>query len=284
VQFVAKERIKEKFLTETVGEALRQAREARGISLAEAEEATKVRQKFLEALEQDDFGRLPGEVYRRGFLKSYAIFLGLDPEPLLARYRAQQAPAAPPEAAAPAISAPHVPAATPPIRPLARPLGPTTPFNMTIVWVPLLVIALLVASFFLYQRYGQPYSQRLWTLITRATPTPTAVPTPTLVPTPSPTPIPQPTATPAPSPTPTPVGLIVEVRLTEYTWLRVTVDDAVVFEGTMDAGTVRSWAGRNRVAVRSGNAGGTEITVNGVPKGPMGPPGQVVEQVWTRPQ
>ncbi len=80
-------------MTESIGEILRQAREARGISLAEAEEATKVRQKFLEALEQDDFQRLPGEVYRRGFLKSYAIYLGLDPEPLLARYRAQRTPA-----------------------------------------------------------------------------------------------------------------------------------------------------------------------------------------------
>jgi len=287
-------------LTESVGEALRQAREARGISLAEAEEATKVRQKFLEALEQDDFQRLPGEVYRRGFLKSYAIYLGLDPEPLLARYRAQRAPAEE-QKAAPGVSAPRTggtvesgppaaPATAAPIQPLARPLGPTTPFNTAIFWVPLLVIALLVAGFFAYQRYGQPYGQRLLAMFTRATPTPTFVPTPTSTPTPplpTPIPTPQPTATPALSPTPTaptPPGIVVDVRVLDRVWLRVTVDDAVVFEGVLEPVTVRSWSGRNRVAIKSGIPGSTYVTVNGEYKGAMGPPGQEpLELVWTKP-
>jgi transcriptional regulator with XRE-family HTH domain len=287
-------------LTESIGEVLRQAREARGISLAEAEEATKVRQKFLEALEQDDFQRLPGEVYRRGFLKSYAIYLGLDPEPLLARYRAQRAPAEE-QKAAPGVSAPRpggtvesgppaAPAATAPIQPLARPLGPTTPFNTAIFWVPLLVIALLVAGFFAYQRYGQPYGQRLLATFTRATPTPTFVPTPTITPTPplpTPIPTPQPTATPALSPTPTaptPPGIVVDVRVLDRVWLRVTVDDAVVFEGVLEPVTVRSWSGRNRVAIKSGIPGSTYVTVNGEYKGAMGPPSQEpLELVWTKP-
>ncbi len=299
-------------MTESIGEVLRQAREARGISLAEAEEATKVRQKFLQALEQDDFQRLPGEVYRRGFLKSYAIYLGLDPEPLLARYRAQRAPAEE-QKAAPGVSAPSAPrtggtvktgppaapAATAPIQPLARPLGPTTPFNTAIFWVPLLVIALLVAGFFAYQRYGQPYGQRLRALLTRATPTPTAtfhVPSSTLTPAPTPTwnaptrgavhglEPETPTATPAISPTPTPPGIVVDVRVLDRVWLRVTVDDAVVFEGVLEPVTVRSWSGRNRVAIKSGIPGSTYVTVNGEYKGAMGPPGQEpLELVWTRP-
>lgn len=280
-------------MTETVGQILRQAREARGISLAEAEEATKVRQKFLAALEQDDFQRLPGEVYRRGFLKSYAIYLGLDPEALLARYRAQRGAPAEAQKAAPEVSAPsapQAPAAAAPIQPLARPLGPTTPLNMAIVWVPLLVIALLVGGFFAYQRYGQAYGQRLLATFTRATPTPTAtfqVPSSTSTPAPTPTwnvEPETPTATPALSPTPTPVGVVVDVRVFDRVWLRVTVDDAVVFEGILEPMTVRSWSGRNRVAIKSGVPGSTYITVNGEYKGAMSPPGQEpLELVWTRP-
>lgn len=280
-------------MTETVGQTLRQAREARGISLAEAEEATKVRQKFLEALEQDDFQRLPGEVYRRGFLKSYAIYLGLDPEPLLARYRAQRGAPAEEQKAAPEVSppsAPPAPAAAAPIQPLARPLGPTTPFNAAIVWVPLLVIALLVAGFLAYQRYGQPYGQRLVTLFTRATPTPTAtfqVPSSTSTPAPTPTwnvEPETPTATPALTPTPAPPGIVVDVRVLDRVWLRVTVDDAVAFEGILEPVTVRSWSGRNRVAIKSGVPGSTYVTVNGEYKGAMGPPGQEpLELVWIKP-
>jgi len=199
---------------------------------------------------------------------------------------------------------PQAPAATAPIQPLARPLGPTTPFNTAIVWVPLLVIALLVAGFFAYQRYGQPYGQRLLAMFTRATPTPTAtfhVPSSTLTPVPTPTwsaPTrgavrglePQtptatpPTATPALSPTPTPVGVVVDVRVFDRVWLRVTVDDAVVFEDILEPVTVRSWSGRNRVAIKSGIPGSTYVTVNGEYKGAMSPPGQEpLELVWTRP-
>ncbi len=277
-------------MTETVGQILRQAREARGISLAEAEEATKVRQKFLEALEQDDFQRLPGEVYRRGFLKSYAIYLGLDPEPLLARYRAQRGAPAEEQKAAPEVSPPPTPAAAAPIQPLARPLGPTTPFNTAIVWVPLLVIALLVAGFFAYQRYGQTYGQRLLAMFTRATPTPTAtfqVPSSTSTPAPTPTQSlepPTPTAMPALTSTPAPPGIVVDVRVLDRVWLRVTVDDAVAFEGVLEPVTVRSWSGRNRVAIKSGVPGSTYVTVNGEYKGAMSPPGQEpLELVWTRP-
>ena len=67
-------------------------------------------------------------------------------------------------------------------------------------------------------------------------------------------------------------AVTVEVVLTLPSWLRVTVDDQVAFEGTLDAGVTRSWTGSRTVAMRSGNAGGTSVTVNGVSKGPAGRP------------
>src|SRR5438093_13046309 len=72
-----------------LGDMLREAREARGISLAEAERETKIRAKYLAALEDDDAGNLPGAVYARGFLHNYAQYLGLDAGEALDHYEKQ---------------------------------------------------------------------------------------------------------------------------------------------------------------------------------------------------
>jgi cytoskeleton protein RodZ len=79
----------------TIGEALRSAREAQGTSLDDAAVATRIRSSYLEALEQERFGDLGGSVYAKGFLRSYAGYLGIDPVPLLEAYRAQETPEAP---------------------------------------------------------------------------------------------------------------------------------------------------------------------------------------------
>lgn len=79
----------------TIGEALRSAREAQGKSLDDAAVATRIRPSYLEALEEEQFGELGGSVYAKGFLRSYAGYLGVDPAPLLEAYRAQETPEAP---------------------------------------------------------------------------------------------------------------------------------------------------------------------------------------------
>ena len=66
-----------------LGNSLRQARLQQGLSLTDAQKATKIRARYLEALEQERFALLPGAAYGRGFLCEYAELLGLDPEPLL---------------------------------------------------------------------------------------------------------------------------------------------------------------------------------------------------------
>ena len=70
-----------------VGEALTEARISAGIRLADAAAETRIRESHLLALEEEDFGRLGGDVYVKGFLRSYARHLGIDPEPLIATYR-----------------------------------------------------------------------------------------------------------------------------------------------------------------------------------------------------
>ena len=61
-----------------IGTSLRDARERQGIDLHQAELAVKVRAKYLRALEAEDFDVLPAQTYVRGFLRSYADYLGLD--------------------------------------------------------------------------------------------------------------------------------------------------------------------------------------------------------------
>ena len=63
-----------------IGYSLRAAREKQGIGLPEAEVATKIRVKYLRALEEEEFAALPADTYARGFLRTYAEYLGLDGE------------------------------------------------------------------------------------------------------------------------------------------------------------------------------------------------------------
>jgi len=61
-----------------IGNSLREARVRRGIEFAQAELATKIRGKYLRALEEEHFEVLPAETYVKGFLRTYAEYLGLD--------------------------------------------------------------------------------------------------------------------------------------------------------------------------------------------------------------
>jgi hypothetical protein len=69
-----------------IGNSLRAARERQGLGHAEIELATKIRSKYLRALEQEDFDVLPGDAYTRGFLRTYAEYLGLDGEIYVEEY------------------------------------------------------------------------------------------------------------------------------------------------------------------------------------------------------
>jgi len=71
-----------------LGALLRERREAMGATLAEVEIATRIRQKYLAALESDEWQLLPGEVIGRGFLRNYATYLGLDSTEVIERRRA----------------------------------------------------------------------------------------------------------------------------------------------------------------------------------------------------
>lgn len=70
-----------------IGKTLREARTRQGLSIHDAEDATKIRTRYLQALEQEDFEIIPGSTFVMGFLRTYATYLGLDADSLVDEYR-----------------------------------------------------------------------------------------------------------------------------------------------------------------------------------------------------
>lgn len=73
-------------MSPTLGEKLRQAREAQGISIREVADQTRISALYLECIENDDYRNLPGGIFNKGFVKSFAKYLGLDPQEALQDY------------------------------------------------------------------------------------------------------------------------------------------------------------------------------------------------------
>jgi cytoskeleton protein RodZ len=93
-----------------VGVILRQARNRRKVELVEVEAATRIRRRYLQAIESEEWEVLPGGVYTRGFIRTYAAFLGLDGDRLVEDYRVEVEGAGPAESgpeATPALARPR---------------------------------------------------------------------------------------------------------------------------------------------------------------------------------
>jgi cytoskeleton protein RodZ len=87
-------------MAETLGEKLRAAREARGISIRDVAEQTRIAPMYIECIENDNYKPLPGGIFNKGFVKSYARFIGMDEHDALQEYSrlmSQTDTGAPPE-------------------------------------------------------------------------------------------------------------------------------------------------------------------------------------------
>lgn len=76
----------------TLGQKLRAAREAKGVSEQAAGAATKTLTKMIVAMESDDFSVMAAPTYAKGFIRLYAAYLGLNPDPLIEEYMAKHSP------------------------------------------------------------------------------------------------------------------------------------------------------------------------------------------------
>jgi hypothetical protein len=122
------------------------ARERKGVDLARAERDTKIRVRYLSALERGDYRELPGAVYTKGFLRNYAVYLGLDPEDVLRQWRHERGDQASPE-----------PLVVPP-KPIAEPARPLV-FSPTIIVAALMTLGVVAFGVYLsvqLLRYAKP--------------------------------------------------------------------------------------------------------------------------------
>jgi hypothetical protein len=117
-------------------ERLYAARERKGVDLYRAERDTKIRARYLGALERGDYKELPGAVYTKGFLRNYALYLGLDPEEVLDHWRRERGDA---RDVAPVITVP---------RPIAASRQGLT-FSPSVVVVALLTVVVLAFGAYL---------------------------------------------------------------------------------------------------------------------------------------
>jgi cytoskeletal protein RodZ len=123
-----------------LGEVLRAAREAKGVDIGRVERETKIRERYLSALERGDYGDLPGSVYTKGFLRNYGTYLGLDPEYLIDLYRL--------ETSTPVTERPRMPV---PPRPLAT--RGSRAFVVTPGVIAAAILTVLVGGFVAYLGY-----------------------------------------------------------------------------------------------------------------------------------
>lgn len=209
---------------------LRSAREAQGKSLDDAAVATRIRSSYLEALEQERFGELGGSVYAKGFLRSYAGYLGIDPAPLLEAYRAQERPEAP--------LFEHAPRAIGGLQTGRR--GP----NWLIVAIVCVSVILLVSLWGLLRPAPDPADAQPPFVTTPATKAPGAAPAP-------------PTTKAAPK------DVTVTLRYAGASWTRVTADGRIAFEGTPGPRQRRTFKARRSLELVLGYPAGVRLTVNG---------------------
>lgn len=292
-----------------LGHTLREAREALGFSLAEAEDRTRIRQKFIAAMETEDWGALPGDVPTRGFLRKYATFLELNPEEIIGSYARR------PNASAPQTDQEQTPAERPlDYRPIELALAEDPPRRIPWRWIVLLLLLVVVVSagWWIYAfRPGWinnlialpqnlPQAGDLIaleptptaTLVEQsnrvtATPTDTAEPaaesTPELAAVASATEPAAADATVEPQETAPPVVTDVmrlQLNLLARSWIRLVIDGQVASETVMEQGSESDWEARESIVLRTGNAAGVKVTLNDEDLPFLGGPGEVIERRW----
>ena len=237
-----------------LGERFRAAREARGLSLSDVSEQIRIRSVYLAAIEEERWSAIGAPVYIRGFLRTYARFLGLAPEDVVTEFNAETEQSLPDER-------PSAESPAPPERPSNR--------GSLLVWTAALVAVLLVA----FVVYNELTMHRGGS---------SAVVSASALPSPLPSSEAGGASLPSmkPSSVPAAAARSLAVVFSAPSWLRVTVDGSVSMEGTFPAGTTKTFHGR-KALVRIGNAGGVEIYVDGKDVGKLGKSGDVVERAFT---
>jgi cytoskeleton protein RodZ len=256
------------------GERLKREREMRGVTLDEICAATRIGNRFLEALEAEDWDRLPGGVFNRGFVRAVARYLGMDEEALVSEYAVATAGRNP----APQWATPQQPAPTPQTHPIR--------------WAGIaLAVVLIAAGAWGWRLYATRRAERRAATIsaelaaqpaeeefqgTSNRPAEPAISdlnnfTPSSA-----------AASDPPVKREAREPLQLKVEAGKGTAITISADGAKVFEGNMIAGQSRQFEAQIDFEVQARDAGAILLELNGQTLPPMGPPGRKGMVVLTR--
>jgi cytoskeletal protein RodZ len=249
------------------GGTLRSAREQKGTSLRQIANATKISMSALEALERNDFERLPGGIFSRSFVRAYAEAVGLDPDQTVADFLKEAGETFEPPPAIAAEDTPLLPERADPALDFRQSWRPTRIFGLGL-WTAIVVFLGIPIGIYLTVR-----------AMNRAAPE--AAPPAAVAPTPQqPSGTAQPEAQPA---APSATGPIPDLepgqpmRLvlapTADCWVSLTVDGQVKLSRLLAGGERETHEIREGAVLRVGDAGAIAFTINGRASKPVGPRG-----------
>lgn len=273
---------------ETIGRDLRQAREQLGLTLEEAERATRIRPRYLQAIEDGDLDALPSLVQARGFLSNYADFLGLDSDEILLRYADRIGKR---NSSRRPVGSLERPPANPTIQIRARRPRWLTLDLFVAGFIVLAVVGILiwgVSRLLESMREDTRAALEPAPLLAEVTPNPsgtsTAVGSLTLTPevTSETEGVLQPTPFPTLEPFTGPIsGVNLRILVERRSYLRVTIDGEEQFTGRVAPGEILEFSGNEQIELLTGNAGGLRVLFNGQDQGLLGDLGEVLTRIWT---
>ena len=272
-----------------IGQKLKDQRELLGFSLEDVERHTHLRIRYLTSLEAGDLDGLPSPVQGRGMLNNYAVFLGLDPEPLLLRFAdGLQARLAVKQAA----RAEKQPQAS--RRELRSPTRLQRTVSSELIIGAVLVVFLAASSIWVAIRIftiqsGQQVAPTAPSIAEVLLATATETLTPTSLPPTQTLPAAVLQATVQPTGTGEPIavagtpgsGVQVYVTARHRAWMRVLVDGEVEFQGRILPGSAYAYSGEERVELITGDGDALQVFFNQQDLGSLGLVGQVVDLVFT---
>lgn len=229
---------------DNVSKMLKEARLAKGLSLEEAEAATSIRKLYLDAVEEGEFDKIPGDVFTKGIIRTYGNFLGLNGPDLVNIYKAQNSGLTKEAVAPKPIRMVEKISISPQIKPEKVSSGNLLSYIVVLVLV--IVVAGGIAWFM-----NTDSSQNMM-------PEPAAVENSI-----------QDEEKNAPKPVYNGVNLDLKC-VNDRCWMEVNADGEIVFSGIMEVGQQQHFEAKENINVHYGNIGAMEITVNGetLPKDP----------------
>ena len=272
-----------------LGNTLREERERQNLSVNDIEQGTSIRALYIEAIENGEYDKMPGEVYTRGFIKNYANFLGLDGD-AFAKQFTTEVHGAPPAAPSPVVEKPvgetmNFNAPVPEQKPEVKPVKPVKAEKQTkvidrsineknhgssgkLIVAAVVIIAALAGGAWSFLSDADNGGE-----VAKVNPPAQTQPV---------QPEPQQTPVANANPAPKADSIKIEAKFIGRCWTLATVDGQVVLEGVVEAGETISWEGKNSVNLRFGDAGAVELTENGKNLGIQGGVGEVVDKNFTR--